>query len=102
MLISAKYKDDKIIAIHAENVSEQIRYSQDLAKDPSNGFTKDRSMRRIGSFPSLTLMEYDRLHPGWYKRINQTVDFADHQKAWKEFLASDMSKPFMMVEKLKH
>jgi hypothetical protein len=102
MLISAKYKNDKIIAIHGEDVGEQITYSRDLAKDPSNGFTKDRSLRRIGSFPVLTLMEYDRLHPGWYKRATETKDFEDKQKAWREFMASDFAKPFMMVEKLKH
>ena len=102
MLISAKYKDDKIIATHAERIDGQVKYCHDLAKDQSNGFTKDRSMRRIGSFPILTLMEYDRGHPGFYQRLFYNNDYADKQKAWKEFLASEWSKPFMMVEKMKH
>lgn len=102
MILSARYKDDKIIVQHAQRVGEQMRYCQDLAKDPSNGFTKDRSMRRIGSFPAFTLMEYDRLHPGWYKRAMNGLDLREKQKAWREFLGSDESKPFMMVEKLKH
>jgi hypothetical protein len=102
MLISAKYKSDKVTATHVERIDEQSAYCRDLAKDQSNGFTKDRNMRRIGSFPTVTLMEYDRTHPGWYTRACITKDFQDKQKAWKEFLDSDYAKPFMMVEKMKH
>jgi len=102
MLIRAKYKSDKIIVDHAQNIAGIPDYCHDLAKDPSNGFTKDRSMRRIGSFPAMTLMEYDRLHPGWYKRASDGTDLQTKQKAWREFLDSDYAKPFMMVEKLKH
>lgn len=102
MLISAKYEKDKVVATHVQRIDGISRYCQDLAKDPSNGFTKDRSMRRIGSFPVMTLMEYDRIHPGWYGRCTQNKDFQDKQKAWKEFLGSDYARPFMMVEKMKH
>ena len=102
MLIEAKYKDDKVSVLHAQNIAGIPDYCRDLAKDQSNGFTKDRNMRRIGSFPTFTLMEYDRLHPGWYKRVSANKDFQDKQKAWREFLGSDYAKPFMMVEKLKH
>lgn len=102
MLIEARYKGDKIVATHVQKIDEQVKYCQDLAKDRSNGFTKDRAMRRIGSFPTLTLLEYDRVHPGWYNRVMKNLDFADKQKAWKEFLASEYAKPFMMVEKLLH
>ena len=102
MLIEAKYKNDKITAVHAQNIAGIPEYCHELSKDPSNGFTKDRNMRRIGSFPTFTLMEYDRLNPGWYARITQTKDFEDKQKAWREFLDSDYAKPFMMVEKMKH
>lgn len=102
MLIEAKYKKDKITAVHAQNIAGIPEYCHDLSKDPSNGFTKDRNMRRIGSFPTLTLMEYDRLHPGWMKRAMNVRDMADKQKVWREFLDSDYAKPFMMVEKLKH
>lgn len=102
MLIRAKYKNDKIVATHVQKIGEISDYCRDLAKDPSNGFTKDRNMRRIGSFPTMTLMEYDRCHPGWYARVAINNDFQDRQKAWKEFLGSDYSKPFMMVEKMKH
>jgi hypothetical protein len=102
MLISAKYKNDKVIATHVEKIDEQSAYCHDLAKDQSNGFTKDRQMRRIGSFPTFTLMEYDRCHPGWYARVTINKDFQDKHKAWREFLDSDYSKPFMMVEKMKH
>jgi hypothetical protein len=102
MLVSAKYKNDTIRATHIQKIDEISSYCQDLAKDSSNGFTKDRKMRRIGSFPVFTLMEYDRCHPGWYKRISINKDYADKQKAWKEFIDSDYAKPFMMVEKMKH
>jgi hypothetical protein len=102
MLISAKYENDKIVAQHVQNIAGIPEYCRELSKDESNGFTKDRSMRRVGSFPSFTLMEYDRLHPGWYARASQTKDLQDRQKAWREFLSSDYAKPFMMVEKLKH
>jgi len=102
MLIEAKFKGDKIMATHVQRIDGIIDYCNDLAKDPSNGFTKNRSMRRIGSFPNFSFMEYDRLHPGWYLRVSSNKDFQDKQKAWKEFLGSEYAKPFMMVDKLKH
>jgi len=102
MLIEAKYTKDKISVLHAQNIAGIPEYCKDLSKDPSNGFTKDRNMRRVGSFPVLTMMEYDRLHPGWFNRVSKNNDFQDKQKAWREFLDSDYAKPFMMVEKLKH
>lgn len=102
MLIEAKYQGNKITAKHVQRVDGTIAYARDLAKDPSNGFTKDRNMRRLGSFPTLTLMDYDKMHPGWMQRIMNMQDFQDKQKAWREFLDSDYAKPFMMVEKLKH
>lgn len=102
MLIEAKYKNDKIVATHVQRIDGTIKYCRELAKDQSNGFTKDRNMRRIGSFPTFTIMEYDRVNPGWYKRITETKDFGDKQKAWREFLDSEYARPFMMVEKLKH
>lgn len=102
MLISAKYSNDKVVATHVQKIDEISKYCNDLAKDPSNGFTKDRSMRRVGSFPTFTLMAYDQAYPGWYKRISETNDYQDKQKAWREFLNSEYAKPFMMVEKMKH
>jgi hypothetical protein len=102
MLISAKYEKDKMVATHVQKIDEISRYCNDLAKDPSNGFTKDRNMRRIGSFPTFTLLAYDQAYPGWYKRVTENKDFKDKQRAWKEFLASDYAKPFMMVDKMKH
>ena len=102
MLLKAEVKNDKFLATHIQKTGEIRDYCKDLAKDQSNGFTKDRSMRRVGSFPVLTLMEYDRLHPGWYSRAMVINDFHDRQKAWREFMNSDMAKPFLMVEKLKH
>lgn len=102
MLISAKYEKDKMIATHVQRIDGISRYCQDLAKDQSNGFTKDRSMRRVGSFPTFTLLAYDQSNPGWYKRITENKDFEDKQRAWKEFLKSEYAKPFMMVDKMKH
>ena len=91
-----------MIATHVERIDGTSRYCRDLAKDQSNGFTKDRSMRRLGSFPTLTLMEFDRTHPGWYTRAMNATDIVTKNKAWREFLDSDYAKPFMMVEKIKH
>lgn len=102
MLIRANYKDDKIVATHAQEIGEISDYCANLAKDPSNGFTKDRSMRRIGSFPVFTLMEYDRVNPGWYARASNATDLDTKQKAWREFLGSEYAKPFMTVEKMVH
>lgn len=102
MLIKAIYEKDKIKVLHAQNVSHQIRYCNDLAKDRSNGFTKGRSLRRIGSFPDMVLKEYDRLHPGWMDRAQCGTDFDVKEQAWREFLDSNASKPFMTVEKMLH
>lgn len=102
MLVKANYVGDKINVLHAENVGRQIVYCNDLAKDRSNGFTKDRSMRLLGRFPDLVLKEYERLHPGWMERAQCGSDIDVKQKAWREFLDSDSAKPFMTVEKILH
>ena len=102
MLIRATYDKDKIKATHVQRIDEISRYCNDLSKDPSNGFTKDRSMRRVGSFPVLTLMEYDRENPGWYQMASTEKDPVLRNKLWRQFLNSDYAKPFLMVEKLKH
>jgi len=102
MLMSARFNKTQIIANHVERIDGTIKYCADLAKDPSNGFTKDRSMRRVGSFPVLTLMEYDRTHPGWYDRAFNPQDLATKQSAWKEFIGSEYAKPFMTVDKMVH
>lgn len=102
MLIEAKYKKDKIETLHAQYVKGIPEYCRELAKDESNGFTKDRSMRRVGSFPVFTLMSYDQKNPGWYHRAMGQNDLNEKQKAWREFLASDYAKPYMMVEKMVH
>ena len=102
MLIRANYKDNKIVATHAQRIDKVSEYCQELSKDPSNGFTKERSMRRVGSFPVLTLMEYDRTHPGWYQMASTEKDPIIKNKLWRQFLNSDYARPFMTVEKLKH
>lgn len=100
MLIRAKTNGDKIEALHAEPMADLIRYSKDLAKDPSNGFTKDRTMRFVGRYNNTTLLEYDRCNPGWMQRV-MSKDIPDRNKAWREFLQSDYGRPTMTVEALK-
>lgn len=101
MLIRAQFEDDKINALHAEPMADLISYSKDLAKDPSNGFTKDRTMRFVGRYNNTTLLEYDRCHPGWMSRVMNSKDVAERNKAWREFLKSDYGRPTMTVEALK-
>jgi hypothetical protein len=101
MLIRAKYEDDKINALHAEPMGDLISYTRELAKDQSNGFTKDRTMRLVGRYNNTTLLEYDRCHPGWMARIMDSKDVSGRNKAWREFLNSDYGRPTMTVEALK-
>lgn len=101
MLIRANYEGDKMRALHVEPMTDLINYSKELAKDPSNGFTKERTMRLVGRYNSTTLMEYDRCHPGWMARIMNSKDVSDRNKAWQEFLKSDYGRPTMTVEALK-
>ena len=101
MLIRANYEDDKIKVLHAEPMSDLISYSKELAKDSSNGFTKDRTMRFVGRYNDTTLLEYDRCNPGWMARVMNSKDVSDRNKAWREFLTSDYRRPTMTVEALK-
>lgn len=101
MLIRANYEDDKVKILHAEPMADLISYSKNLAKDASNGFTKDRTMRLVGRYNNTTLMEYDRCHPGWMARVMNSKDIVDRNKAWREFLNSDYGRPTMTVESLK-
>ena len=101
MLVRANYEGDKIKTLHAEPMEDLIRYSHNLSKDPSNGFTKDRTMRFVGRYNNTTLLEYDRCHPGWMARIMNAKDVTDRNKAWREFLTSDYGRPTMTVEALK-
>lgn len=101
MLIRAKVNNDKFEALHAEPMEDLISYSHELAKDPSNGFTKDRTMRLVGRFNNTTLLEYDRCHPGWMARVMNSKDVSDRNKAWREFLGSDYGRPTMTVKALR-
>ncbi len=96
MLIRAKYEGDKIKTTHAEPMGDLIRYTNDLAKDQSNGFTKDRTLRMVGRYNNTTLMDYDKEHPGWLART-QGKDLKDRQKAWREFIRSDWGRPTATV-----
>lgn len=104
MIISAKYEHSKINVLHAERIDGILDYTHDLRKDPSNGWTKEKTMRRVCSPPILTLMEYDRLNPGFLDVIHgkTKIDRHEREKVLKRFLRSDYAKPFMTVEKLKH
>ena len=99
MLIRAKFNDDKIEALHAEPMGDLIKYSNELSKDRSNGFTKDRTMRLVGRYNNTTLMDYDKEHPGWMGRV-QGRDLQDRQKAWREFIRSDWGRPTATVNPL--
>lgn len=101
MLVSAKFEGSKLKTLHAEPMSDLIAYTSHLAKDPSNGFTKNRTLRHVGRFNNITLLEYDRCHPGWMARIMDAKDVAGRSKAWREFLNSDYGRPTMTVEALK-
>lgn len=96
MLIRANYDGEKIKALHAEPMEDLIRYTNDLSKDRSNGFTKDRTMRLVGRYNTLTLLDYDKVHPGWMARV-QGRDMKDRQKAWQEFIRSDWGRPTATV-----
>ena len=101
MLVRANYAGDKMNAFHVEPMADMIAYSRELAKDPSNGFTKKRTMRLVGRYNNATLLEYDRCHPGWMERVMNAKDVTDRNKAWREFLNSDYGRPTMTVEALK-
>ena len=100
MLIKAQYDGDKIKALHQEPMQDLIRYTHELSKDPSNGFTKGRTMRHVGRYNQTTLMDYDQSHPGWMSRA-MGKDIIDRNKAWKEFFQSEWGRPTMTVERLK-
>lgn len=102
MLIKASYEGNKMKATHVERVDTITPYLSDLKKDPSNGFTKDRTMRRVAAVPYLTLLDYDKEHPGWLAQVMNIKDKGAKDKLWKEFLASDWAKPFMTVERMLH
>ena len=102
MLIRAHYEGDKIKTLHAERIDESASYCKELAKDESNGFTEDRSMRRVCSPPMLTLLADDKEHPGWLNSAMNSRDPIEKNRLWKEFLKSDYAKPFMTVDKLYH
>ena len=99
MLIRANYNDDKIEALHAQPMGDLIRYTNDLSKDRSNGFTKERTMRHIGKYNVTTLLDYEKFHPGWTART-QGKDLDDRKKAWKEFIRSEWGKPTATVNPL--
>ncbi len=99
MLIRANYEGDKIKALHAEPMADLIQYSRHLAKDPSNGFTKGRTMRHVGRYNTTTLLDYDQSHPGWMARA-QGKDLKDRQKAWREFIRSGWGRPTALVNPL--
>lgn len=102
MLIEAKYKKDKILATHVDNTADLFAYNKHLRVDSSNGWTKGKQFRKVASVLQSTLDDYEKFHPGWNKRMQNSKDGADQKKAWLEFCNSPWAYGGMTVEKMVH
>jgi hypothetical protein len=102
MLIKLEHEGQKLKATHVERVDGNIRYCQELAKDSSNGFTKQRTMRRIGNVPNIALLAYAQEHPDWWQRAFSPVTQFEKNRAWRDFFKSEIGRPYLTVEKILH
>jgi hypothetical protein len=63
MIIRAEYNKDNFEITHGQDITPILRANYIMRKDALNGWTPDRSMKRIGSIPSLILYEYLKKYP---------------------------------------
>lgn len=95
MLISAKFKDDKIIAIHGQDVSGELEYASEMRKDPNNGWTKERTMRKVATIPQSAIKRYEETHPGFEAlAFGRVTDWKLRDTAIRDFLKWKETAPF--------
>lgn len=88
-LVGAEFSEKFVKVSHVENVSPIFAANQKSREDSHNGFSDDRSMRKIASIPPLVAIEAEKTHPGLFQDKNMM----------KEFLRSDVGKLCMTVRK---
>ena len=89
----AHYEGDKIVVVHAAEVSGVLKVNQELRKDHANGFTNGRTMRLIGVVDNLAYFAMIKKYPEI-----QTGTPAEKKKAWKKAFADPEFSGYKAVE----
>ena len=84
-LWKARYEGDKFRLLHAQKVDDILMNAYQAREHSDNGWTEDRSMRKIGEIPMLEFVK----HP----------EFAYDQNAIAKWLKSPAGEPYRTVKK---
>jgi hypothetical protein len=96
MLISAKYKNDKIVATHAQNIVPFRDFATEMRKEHKPGWTKEKTMRWVGRIPESSIEKYEETHPGFKKLAFGVVgDWKLRDKVMREFMKWQENQQFM-------
>lgn len=91
----AKYEGDKIVTVHAENVSELLKANYEKRKDRNNGFTDLRTMREVMEINTTAYLAMLKKYPDLVDPITGVMDKKKFQKVkWDPDF-----QPFLTVDK---
>ena len=65
-LVGTSVEGDKYTHHHAQNTSLVQAGCHELRQDSSNGFTQERTMRKIASIPALDAVRLGNERPGFF------------------------------------
>lgn len=89
-LVGMENKGDKTLFTHVEDVTEVLENNRKLRiHDDTNGFSKDRSRRKIASIPPLV----------WFELTKERPELANDQKALEAYLKSEEGRKYLTVRK---
>lgn len=87
MLVRARVENEKFIATHTDDVSAELEYAKEMRKDPNNGWSGSRTMRKVATIPHALIKKYGETHPGFETlAFGQVKDFKLRDKAIRDFL----------------
>ena len=86
-ILGVEYEGDNYVMRHAQKIDSILESNYEARKNDNNGFTKDRSMRKVASIPEMEFI----------KRPELIKDLSGN--TMKRFLRSDECKPYLRVRK---
>jgi hypothetical protein len=95
MLISAKFKSDKIVVQHAQNIVPFRDFANEMKKEREPGWTKERSMRWVGRIPLSSIEKYEETHPGFKElAFGKIKDWKLRDTAMRAFMNWEENRQF--------
>jgi hypothetical protein len=96
MLISAKYKNDRIVTTHVVKIDGFRDFANKMRKERGNGWTDQRTMRFTARIPEAAIEKYEETHPGFKDlAFGKVKDWKLRDRMIREFLHWQENRQFV-------